>query len=228
VSKRKKVLFVDDNEMDRLILSKALGSLDLDYQSCDSAESFLTQIKSYSPDLCLVDLNIKTNNDGSVLIQAIRNVLGNELPIIIISASENPEDIDINLANGANDFICKPIDKSLLSSKIANYLHNDTIASKALPLFRIGKEEESYVEITHEITILSLTQTGITFSSDIAINIGATIRIKNSYLYEIFVDCEFIYVDVVEIRQGVYVGNYHDLSEDQVHMIRRYIRDERG
>ena len=58
MSDKKRVLFVDDNKMDRLILSKILEQLDLDYYATSSAKEFISQVKNYRPDLCLVDLNI--------------------------------------------------------------------------------------------------------------------------------------------------------------------------
>jgi CheY-like chemotaxis protein len=96
---RKKILFVDDNMMDRLILSKILDELDVDYVDTKTPEEFLNKLKEFEPDICLIDLNIKQVNDGQILVQAIRNKLGAQMPVIIISAIEKSDMIKRILVN---------------------------------------------------------------------------------------------------------------------------------
>jgi DNA-binding response OmpR family regulator len=214
--------------MDRLILSKALDELDVDYKTCASAEEFLPLIKEFSPDLCLVDLNIERANDGTILIEAIRNILGASLPIIVISANDNSEDIVKNLKIGANDFICKPIDKALLSSKIANFLTNEKIKSKRLPLFEVPKTAENYIEIRVEIELEAITETGVEFrSKDLSLVIGSTIKIENELLIDVFPENEFLYLNIKDIKNDLYISEFQDLVEEDIHRLRLCIANKR-
>ena len=45
---------------------------------------------------------------------------GNKTPIIVASSSVGNEQIEASLESGASDFICKPIDRAILMSKISN------------------------------------------------------------------------------------------------------------
>ena len=222
MNEKKKVLFVDDNPMDRLILNKILTELDLEYKETTCPQDFLKSIKEFKPDLCLVDLNILQANDGSVLIKAIRNILGENLPIIIISAIEDSKDILFNLKNGANDYVCKPIDKSLLSSKVSNFLSNSQISSRILPLFSFPGHLDNSLEILTQIKITSIEQTGISFTSDLEIQSGQTIRIKNDLLKDVF-DNNFLRVKIYHHEYGHYKADFCEISEEDILRLRLFI-----
>jgi CheY-like chemotaxis protein len=214
--------------MDRLIISKALDELDVDYLACATVEEFLPQVKEYTPDLCLVDLNIQRTNDGAILIEAIRKVMGKSLPIIVISANDNSNDILEILKNGANDFICKPIDKPLLSSKIANYLTNDLIKSKTLPLFMVPESSDNYIEINTNIEIQVICETGIEFTCrDLNLNIGSTVKVENKLLLDIFPNQEFLYLKITESADGVFYSTFQELTSDEQNHLRLLIVSKR-
>lgn len=222
---KKKVLFVDDNKMDRVILAKILQQLDLDYVETASAEEFLPKIKEYQPDLCLVDLNISQNNDGRILIKAIRNILGAQLPIIIISAVEESKEIAMNILNGANDFVCKPIDKALLSSKIANFLHNESIDSRILPLFKLPKEQDASISMDLDLQMLGLSETHIKFKSSLILTPGSTIVVKNTFLKEVLPQEEELMVRIQNVEDGVFNGVIQELLPEHLSQLRATLRD---
>jgi DNA-binding response OmpR family regulator len=223
MSEKKKVLFVDDNEMDRLILSKTLTQLDLDFKGVDNTEDFLQQIKPYNPDLCLVDLNINQPNDGRILVRALRNILGKELPIIVISAVEESSEVALNLQNGANDFICKPIDKSLLSSKIANFLHNDSIESRILPLFRLPAEECSKIEMPMELEMVAISEKDLTVRSHLSLVPGSTISLENNFLDEVFPEFPSFSFKILSRVNDEYTGTLLDLNSDHIQAFRMFL-----
>lgn len=228
MSSKNKVLFVDDNEMDRLILSKTLDELEVDYVACASIQEFLPLVKEYSPDLCLVDLNIERTNDGAILIEAIRNMLGESLPIIVISANDSSQGIIENLNNGANDYICKPIDKPLLSSKIANYLTSDLIKSKALPLFFVPESDDNKIEVHTNIELHTICENGMEFTcKELNLNIGSNIKIENKLLLDIFPKKEFLYLNIKENIDGMFHSEFQDLTTEELHKLRLLIVGKR-
>ena len=222
MSDKKRVLFVDDNKMDRLILSKILEQLDLDYYGTSSAKEFISQIKIYRPDLCLVDLNINLNNDGRILVRAIRNTLGDQLPIIIISAVEESKEIALNLKNGANDFVCKPIDKAILSSKISNFLNSPDIKSKVLPLFRLPPSSPSKVKMELDLVLVELGETMIKFKSKTHLTNGCIFKLANSFFQEIL-PYENLTITVIGVDQGVYSGVIKEINEENIDKVRLHL-----
>lgn len=183
---RRKVLFVDDNMMDRMILSKILDELDVDYFDTKTPEEFLKKLKEVEPDICLIDLNIRQPNDGYLLVKAIRNIIGRSLPVIVISASEKSELIKTNLEVGADDFICKPIDKALLSSKISNYCKTRKINSFVLPLFNVPDTDKSKMKINFKCVVESVSENGLVFKSSHLIKSRTRIKLADPFMFELF------------------------------------------
>jgi DNA-binding response OmpR family regulator len=211
MSLQKKILFVEDNQLDRLILTKILDDLDVEYLPSESAESFLPLVKKVKPDLCLVDLNLKRPRDGEVLIRAIRNILGNSLPIIIISGEDDHEAIEYNLKNGADDFVCKPIDKALLSSKISNFLNSDNIRSKILPVFAVPTELKREAVIEQAINLTAISEKYLHFKTPHQIQDGSKFTIKNTFLKKV-TDKENIDLRIVSYVKEV-DGEYSYIAE---------------
>lgn len=226
---KKKVLFVDDNPMDRLILAKTLKELRLDHLETKTPEEFLKNLKSYEPDLCLVDLNISQNNDGEVLVKAIRNILGPDLPVIIISALEEDDKIEENIKIGANDFICKPIDKALLSSKISNFLSSDVLNSNALPLFKVPKNEDSLCEIEIEANFEKISESGIQFSSNYIVKEGTIIEVTDPYIDKIFNKGDSMHLTISrswrddDTQKIYFIGDFVDVDPEMNQAIRQFI-----
>ena len=226
---RKKILFVDDNMMDRLILSKILDELDVDYVDTKTPEEFLNKLKEFEPDICLIDLNIKQVNDGQILVQAIRNKLGAQMPVIIISAIEKSDMIKRILEIGANDYVCKPIDKSLLSSKISNYFKSRKINSFVLPLFEVPGKEDGRSKIKFECQVEMVNENGIQFNSTHKLKEKAKIKIADPFMYEIFV--EHGEVDFIVERSWIsetgdtkhFFGKFSRLSVVQKQKLRKFI-----
>lgn len=186
MSQNKKILFVEDNQLDRIILTKFLDELSVDYFPAETAEEFLPLVKKIAPDLCLVDLNLKRPRDGEVLVKAIRNILGDTLPIIIISGEDDHEAIEHNLKNGADDFVCKPIDKALLTSKISNFLSTDAINSNMLPVFSAPAQRPDSSCINVALSLIGIGETNLHFSSPHKISDGCAFKIHNTFLKPVF------------------------------------------
>jgi CheY-like chemotaxis protein len=228
MSEINRVLFVDDSEVDRVIISNILDELDIDSYACATVQEFLPKIKEYEPDLCLVDLNIQRRNDGTILVEAIRNRLGKSLPIIVISANDSNEEIQGNLKAGANDFICKPIDKALLSSKISNYLRGDIIDTKALSLFSIPASLKNSIEVKTSIKLFAVSETGLEFScEELNLNLGSVIKVANELFTDVFPDQEYLYLKIQNQIEDRFAASFEDLSDSDIHKLRILILTKR-
>lgn len=228
---KKKVLFVDDSPMDRMILSQVLEELGLEAIDTKNPADFLGALKSEEPDICLIDLNIKQPNDGQVLVRAIRNIIGKHLPIILISATEKSELIKESLCVGANDFICKPIDKSLLSSKLSNYLNTQKIKSSILPLFKVPDVENRKCIIQFKTFIERIDESGIQFVSNHAVKENAKFFIEDDFIKRMFKIDEGIEMFVQKSWNGSAENVYHfyasfgTLDNSKKQKLRKFITD---
>ena len=130
-------LTIDDDPEFNKIMRLLLMRLGLDVQTTSTPAEFLQELKSSSPDICLVDLNFGELNAGFTIIKAIRSVLGPDLPIIVISRFVDRQSIAHALEIGANDFLVKPLDQELLSTKLSRYVKSEAIEDATLPLVKV-------------------------------------------------------------------------------------------
>ena len=73
-----------------------------------SGESALTKMESTSPDILLVDVNLKGNMSGIELIQQLRKD-GVECPVIYLSGESNPVLVEQAKLTGYADYLLKPV-----------------------------------------------------------------------------------------------------------------------
>ena len=110
----------EDNKYDRMILEQAFSELDfnvrlhfvndgedvLDYLRCRNA--YEAEGAAPRPALVLMDLNMPRMN-GHEAVRALRaDDALRVLPVIVLSTSDNPAQIALAYANGANAFMTKP------------------------------------------------------------------------------------------------------------------------
>lgn len=122
----KRVLIVDDDEVNRDLLEGLLESLGHQAESVTDGHEALARLKTGHalplPDLVLLDVMMPGIN-GFEVAQAIRQDPAiSDLPIVMVTAlSSNKDRLDAVEA-GANDFIAKPIDKTELRVRTASLL----------------------------------------------------------------------------------------------------------
>jgi two-component system response regulator len=103
----KQILIVEDEAVFRSLLDSYLVSLGAITRLAGDGVEALEQIASAMPDLLICDLAMPRMN-GLTLVERIRNT-GNQMPILVISATENMSDIAQALRLGVQDVLLKPI-----------------------------------------------------------------------------------------------------------------------
>ena len=121
-----KLLLVEDNEMNRDMLSRRLIRKGYEVViAVDGAEG-VALAKSSLPDLILMDISLPVI-DG---LEATRQIKADEatgaIPIIALTAHAMSEDRDKALAAGCDDFDTKPIELPRLLEKIDTLLKKKT------------------------------------------------------------------------------------------------------
>ncbi|GGP55064.1 two-component system response regulator [Shewanella algicola] len=122
------ILLVDDDPVIRILMRKALtSSVELIIEASNGEEA-IELFKRYSPDLILLDVSMD-NMDGFECCSIIRALPeGDNVAIIMVTALDQPQDIQKAFNVGATDFMTKPVKWPLLSHRIQYVLKaNKTI-----------------------------------------------------------------------------------------------------
>ena len=121
-SRPSRLLIVDDNEMNRDMLARRLARKGYVIGLADSARNLLPRVKEDGIDLVLLDIEMPEVS-GLDALQSLRGSYSpNDLPIIMVTAKNQSDDIVKALEMGANDYLTKPIDFPVALARISTQL----------------------------------------------------------------------------------------------------------
>lgn len=112
-----RVLLVEDNKMNILIMMKFLSRWNVVCDTCESGKDALEKLKEETYELILMDLHMP-DMDGFETTTIIRS-FNTKVPIFALTADAFAETRIKALACGMNDFIPKPFDPETLFNKMA-------------------------------------------------------------------------------------------------------------
>jgi CheY-like chemotaxis protein len=113
-----RVLLVEDNEMNRDMLSRRLIRKGYEVILAVDGDQAVSIASAELPDVILMDMSLPKLH-GSEVTRILRsNVRTSNLPIIALTAHAMASDRDAALACGCDDFETKPIDLPRLLEKI--------------------------------------------------------------------------------------------------------------
>ena len=119
---RGRVLVVDDEPPNRDLLSRRLGNEGHVVVEADSGSAALGLIEDEAFDLVLLDL-MMPEMDGLQTLETIRKTHSlSELPVIMATARSAGEDVVAALRRGANDYVTKPFDFSVVLARVRTQL----------------------------------------------------------------------------------------------------------
>ena len=117
-----RLLIVDDNEMNRDMLARRLARKGYEIAVTQSAHDLLERVKLDGTDLVLLDIEMPEVS-GLDALKTLREAYSAiELPIIMVTAKNQSEDIVKALDLGANDYLTKPIDFPVALARIGTQL----------------------------------------------------------------------------------------------------------
>jgi two-component system chemotaxis response regulator CheY len=115
----KHCLVVDDSRVIRKVASRILQDLHFQTDEAEDGASALAACRSQMPELILLDLDMP-NMNGIEFLKTLRRERGGERPVIVFCTTENDIDhISEALNAGANEYIMKPFDRSVIKAKLA-------------------------------------------------------------------------------------------------------------
>ncbi len=113
-----KILLVEDNEMNRDMLSRRLQRRGYEVLTAVDGESGLALTKSETPALVLMDMSLPGIDGWEVTRQIKADPATRAIPVIALTAHAMAGDREQALAAGCDDFDIKPIELDRLLGKI--------------------------------------------------------------------------------------------------------------
>ena len=120
---KRTVLIIDDNAEIRSYLIKLFSENYIIY-SAENGQEGLELTKKHMPDLVISDITME-QMDGLELCRKIKESDSlSHIPVILLTASKNPETHLQGITDGADDYITKPFDDDILAARVESLLRN--------------------------------------------------------------------------------------------------------
>ena len=116
------VLIVDDNKTNCEVLERRLNAQGLNCRTAYDGESAISEVKKKIPDLILLDVILPVIN-GLELLKIFReDHQSDSLPVIMVSAFNDVDSIAKCIQLGAQDYLPKPLNGTILLAKVVSCL----------------------------------------------------------------------------------------------------------
>ena len=146
-----RLLLVDDDESNRDLLRRRLLRSGYHAEAAEDGEQALRMVNSHSYDLVLLDHMLR-GIGGLEVLRRIREAWSeSELPVIMVTALDDSQEIVTALRMGANDYVTKPMDFPVTLARIETRLRlarTDRELRRTRELYRLalGASEEGLWE----------------------------------------------------------------------------------
>ena len=117
-----RILLVEDNEMNRDMLSRRLSRRGFEVLIAENGQSGVELTISERPDLILMDMSLPVMDGWEATRRIKADPSTSRIPVIALSAHAMTSDREMALAAGCDDYDSKPVDLSRLVMKIEQLL----------------------------------------------------------------------------------------------------------
>ncbi|GMO42554.1 MAG: hypothetical protein Ta2B_22810 [Termitinemataceae bacterium] len=127
---RKKILVVDNDPLNLQFFGLMLSKLGFAFEQAQDGQEAIEKIASTSPDLVLLETTLPAVSGWDVL-KSIRNDPKNEaLPVLLLSKIDNVKEIVEGFELGADDYIIKPFNFSVMLARMRAALRSRVLFSE--------------------------------------------------------------------------------------------------
>ena len=132
------ILLVDDNDLQREMIGLWLTSGGHTFDASDTQAAFLDKLTRTRGDLLLVDWSLP-DGSGAEIVRWVRQQMGWEVPVMVLTASEDEETVIQALQAGADDYVVKKVKPRELMARIEAVTRR--VKPVALTVTRLGVYE---------------------------------------------------------------------------------------
>ena len=119
---RPTLLVVDDNDLNREVLARFFDMRGYEVLGAEDGRQALEMVETHAIDLVLLDIMMPEVSGLDVLKELRRRRSRAELPVIMVTAKDQTEDVVEALNMGANDYIVKPLDFPVVAARVETQL----------------------------------------------------------------------------------------------------------
>jgi adenylate cyclase len=137
-----RLLVVDDNKINRMLLSRSLEQQGHLVETAVNGMEGLEKIRSGEFDLVLLDIEMPVMNGFEVLEACLNDFELRQIPIIMTSAVDELDAVVKCVELGAEDYLVKPINPILLRARVNASLEKKRLRDEQRKLFKTFATEE--------------------------------------------------------------------------------------
>jgi adenylate cyclase len=131
-----RLLVVDDNKVNRLLLTRSLELQGHSVASAENGRVALEMLRREGFDLLLLDMEMPEMDGFQVLEQLGNDRQLRDLPVIVTSSLEGVENVVRCIELGAEDYLSKPVNPGLLKARIGASLEKKQLRDQQKELMR--------------------------------------------------------------------------------------------
>ncbi|HUI70734.1 MAG TPA: HD domain-containing phosphohydrolase [Spirochaetia bacterium] len=191
-----RILVVDDDEKTREIMRLLLQEKGHETIEAESGESALESMKAELPDLILLDVEMPGISGFEVVKRLKADNRTSTIPVIMVTGLGDQRSRLQALANGAEDYLPKPVDPNELSMRVRNHLrlkeYGDFLASLNNVLETRVQERTAQLHENYRETIYLLTSAAELRDETTGTHVRRISRYASRLAREMRADAEFV------------------------------------
>lgn len=121
-----RILIADDNPQGVELLEAYLGDCDYETATAADGEETLAKVRAWRPDLILLDIMMPKISGFEVCKRLRADPATREIAVLMITALDQPSDIERAVEVGTDEFLTKPINKTELLLRVRALLKSRT------------------------------------------------------------------------------------------------------
>lgn len=137
-----KILIVDDEPFNVDYLEQELEDLNYDILTARNGRDALEKVRNELPDLILLDIMMPVMDGFAVLAELKADPVLRGIAVIVISAMNDLESVIKGIKQGAEDYLPKPFEPTLLHARIAASLEKKSLRDQQRSLLHTFATEE--------------------------------------------------------------------------------------
>jgi CheY-like chemotaxis protein len=121
-SRPARILIADDNPQAVELLEAYLDEGEYEIRTAADGEETLARVRDWQPDLILLDIMMPRISGFEVCKRLRADAATRDIAILMITALDQPSDIERAVDAGTHDYVTKPINKSALLLRVRSLL----------------------------------------------------------------------------------------------------------
>ncbi|HEM5272976.1 TPA: response regulator transcription factor [Streptococcus suis] len=199
-----KILLIEDDKTISQLVAKNLINWGYQVQEVKDFQMVLEQMEEFQPHLILLDIGLPFFN-GYYWCQEIRKT--SRVPIMFLSSHDQPMDIVMAINMGADDYVTKPFEMTVLLAKIQGLLRRtyDFVGEQSLLWFEeisldLKTMRVSYGQVVEELTRNEFQILRVLFEHGKEV-VSREELMRELWNSDIFVDDNTLSVNIARLRK---------------------------